>query len=163
MILGLSVDNWISIISIVLSIIIIPLISRINIKINEGKARDAKLAALPEKIEKIEKSNKETKEAIEKSNKETKEAIARLEERQTASESEIEMYNIQNLKYMINDAFFGYANIQEIPYETLIIAADGCDIYTSKGYNHEIGARCKIIYKEIERRQKMRSEGEKYE
>lgn len=72
---------------------------------------------------------------------------------------EFEKYQILSIKYMINDAFFGYNSVHEIPYETLLIAMEGCDIYCGKGYNHEIGARCEIIREEFSRRQKNKGEG----
>ena len=55
-------------------------------------------------------------------------------------------FTIQNYKYMINDAFFGYDNIHEIPDEVLINACECCDIYVNKKHrNHEIKPRCKLL------------------
>lgn len=62
-------------------------------------------------------------------------------------------FTIQNYKYMINDAFFGYDNIHEIPDEVLINACECCDIYVNKKHrNHEIKPRCKLLWDELERR-----------
>lgn len=101
--------------------------------------------------------------ALQEENKTIKEMINEIKSQQENTQVELEQYQIQTLKYMINDAFFGFNNIHEIPYETLIVAAEGCDIYVGKGYNHEIGARCQLIYQEIERRQRLRGEGEPHE
>lgn len=76
---------------------------------------------------------------------------------------EFNNFQILNIKYMINDAFFGYHNVHEIPYETLLVAAEGCDIYISKGKNHEIGARCEVIYAEFKRRELLKGEGVKHD
>ena len=46
----------------------------------------------------------------------------------------------------------------DIPQEVLVNASECCDSYLSKGLNHEVGARCKIIYKEIERRELEKSQ-----
>jgi hypothetical protein len=78
-------------------------------------------------------------------------------------QADFKKYKILNIKYIINDAFFGYHSVHEIPYETLLIAAEGCDIYIGEGHNHEIGARCEIIYKEFQRREKLKGEGVHHE
>lgn len=62
-------------------------------------------------------------------------------------------FTTQNLKYMINDAFFGYNSIHEIPDDILINACECCDIYINKKKrNHEMKPRCEMIWKELERR-----------
>lgn len=62
-------------------------------------------------------------------------------------------FTTQNLKYMINDAFFGYDSIHEIPDDILINACECCDIYINKKKrNHEMKPRCEMIWKELERR-----------
>ena len=51
-------------------------------------------------------------------------------------------FTTQNLKYMINDAFFGYENIHEIPIDVLTNACECCEIYVNKRHkNHEIRHR----------------------
>lgn len=62
-------------------------------------------------------------------------------------------FTIQNLKYMINDAFFGYNNIHDIPDDVLLNACECCEIYVNKRHhNHEIKPRCKMLWDELERR-----------
>lgn len=62
-------------------------------------------------------------------------------------------FTTQNLKYMINDAFFSYHNVHDIPNEILINACECCDIYINKKHkNHEIKPRCKLLWEELERR-----------
>lgn len=62
-------------------------------------------------------------------------------------------FTIQNLKYMINDAFFGYDNIHDIPDEVLTNACECCEIYVNKRHkNHEIRPRCALLWEEQERR-----------
>lgn len=62
-------------------------------------------------------------------------------------------FTIQNLKYMINDAFFGYNDIHDIPDEVLTNACECCDIYVNKRHkNHEIRPRCALLWEEQERR-----------
>ena len=55
---------------------------------------------------------------------------------------------------MINDVYNGYGKAENIPYEMLLNASQCCEIYVEdKHLNHEIGARCKLINEELERRQ----------
>lgn len=62
-------------------------------------------------------------------------------------------FTIQNLKYMINDAFFGYDDIHDIPDEVLTNACECCEIYVNKRHkNHEIRPRCALLWEEQERR-----------
>lgn len=62
-------------------------------------------------------------------------------------------FTTQNLKYMINDAFFGYENIHEIPNDVLTNACECCEIYVNKRHkNHEIRPRCELLWREQERR-----------
>jgi hypothetical protein len=67
--------------------------------------------------------------------------------------TDYEEFTTQNLKYMINDAFFGYSNIHEIPDDILTNACECCEIYVNKRHhNHEIKPRCKLMWDEQERR-----------
>lgn len=62
-------------------------------------------------------------------------------------------FTTQNLKYMINDAFFGYENVHEIPSDVLTNACECCEIYVNKKHkNHEIRPRCELLWREQERR-----------
>ena len=139
-----------------LSTIFIPILKK---RYNKKKKKEEK----EKKNETIINSIPECLKALQEENKTIKDMINDIKKHQQYTQNELEQYQIQTLKYMINDAFFGFNNIHEIPYETLIIAAEGCDIYVGKGYNHEVGARCQLIYQEIERRQRLRGEDEIYE
>lgn len=62
-------------------------------------------------------------------------------------------FSTQNLKYMINDAYFGYDSIHEIPDDVLTNACECCEIYVNKKHkNHEIRPRCRLLWEEEERR-----------
>lgn len=64
-----------------------------------------------------------------------------------------EEFAVQNLKYMINDAYFGYNDIHEIPDDVLTNACECCEIYVNKKHkNHEIKPRCRLLWEEEERR-----------
>ena len=86
-----------------------------------------------------------------------------LRECQNNFDDRFDKFEVQQLKYMINDAFFSYDNIREIPDEILIQASQCCEIYTNKGLNHETGAKCKLIFAEVQRRQALRANGGKEE
>lgn len=77
--------------------------------------------------------------------------------------SDYDDFTVQNLKYMINDAFFSYHSVHEIPQEILVNACECCDIYVyKKNRNHEIKPRCKLLWEELERRSVI-SEEDNYE
>ena len=62
-------------------------------------------------------------------------------------------FTTQNLKYMINDAYFGYDDIHDIPDDVLTNACECCEIYVNKKHkNHEIKPRCRLLWEEQERR-----------
>lgn len=64
-----------------------------------------------------------------------------------------EAFTIQNLKFMINNAYLGYHSEHEIPYEVLVNACECCEIYVHKKHqNHEIHPRCERLWGELERR-----------
>lgn len=67
----------------------------------------------------------------------------------------------QQLKYIINDAFFSCGgHVENIPYEVLVNAAECAEIYLAKGLNHETGARCHLIFQELQRRATQTQEDE---
>lgn len=66
-------------------------------------------------------------------------------------------FTTQNLKYMINDAYFSYNDIHEIPDDILTNACECCEIYVVKrNKNHEIRPRCNKLWDEQERRALLR-------
>lgn len=68
-------------------------------------------------------------------------------------------FSTQNLKYMINDAYFCYESIEDIPDDILLNACECCEIYVNKrNKNHEIRPRCEILWRELENRSTNREE-----
>lgn len=93
-----------------------------------------------------------------------REDISKIDDQQLALgdgqeilEAKFDQFETQQLKHIINDAFFGYKDITEIPDEVLVNASQCCDIYLGKGLNHETGARCELIYEELKRRQRTKA------
>lgn len=115
----------------------------------EVQQKDAAIVALPKQLTGIQESLSDIKEDqnIIKYNQQVQDSrLKQLEKRYDALET-------QQLKYIINDAFFSCnGHVEDMPYEVLVNAAECADIYIKKGLNHETGARCKIIYAELERR-----------
>lgn len=67
--------------------------------------------------------------------------------------NDYEEFSTQNLKYIINDAYFSFKSISELPDDILINACECCEIYVNKRHrNHEIRPRCDILWQELERR-----------
>lgn len=83
------------------------------------------------------------------------------EQRMTKLEKRYDSLETQELKYIINDAFFSCGgHVENIPYEMLVNAAECAEIYLSKGLNHETGARCHLIFEELRRRATLPQEDE---
>lgn len=76
-------------------------------------------------------------------------------------ENRYDQLETQQLKYIINDAFFSCGgHVENIPYEVLVNAAECAEIYLAKGLNHETGARCHLIFQELQRRATQTQEDE---
>jgi hypothetical protein len=76
-------------------------------------------------------------------------------------EKRYDQLETQQLKYIINDAFFSCGgHVENIPYEVLVNAAECAEIYLAKGLNHETGARCHLIFEELRRRATQTKEDE---
>lgn len=106
------------------------------------QARDQRLAELYEKILNLEIQLQKNNERDEK-----------MQQKLDNFFEDNEDFVIQNLKYMINDAYLSYSTVQEIPDEKLINACECCEIYVNKKHlNHEIHPRCEVLWAERERR-----------
>lgn len=109
-----------------------------NEAIEKQRKRDEKLDAVYQKLSVVDSNNQ---------------SIEALDSKFNNFLEDYDEFTTQNLKYMINDAFFGYENIHEIPSDVLTNACECCDIYVhKKRKNHEIRPRCELLWKEQERR-----------
>jgi len=96
------------------------------------------------KKRRIEK-NKEKQQALAREQK-IVDSLQEIKEDLSSFRADYDDFTTQNLKYMINDAFFGYNSIHEIPDDILINACECCDIYINKKKrNHEMKPRCEMI------------------
>lgn len=113
-----------------------------------------KKRALEAQQEKIERDN--TRKAIQDIAEQIsymQEESDQLNEKFDVFLEDYDSFTTQNFKYMINDAYFGYTNIHEIPDDVLANACECCEIYVNKKHkNHEIRPRCFILWEEQERR-----------
>lgn len=96
--------------------------------------------------------NKEKQQALERE-QQIVHSLQEIKNNLSSFRADYDDFTTQNLKYMINDAFFGYDSIHEIPDDILINACECCDIYINKKKrNHEMKPRCEMIWRELERR-----------
>lgn len=137
----------------VLTSVLVPSYKAYKKKKKEYEQRAKTLEQIPQALSNIDKRLSTVEEGIDEIN--DKQNL--LTQQQEESAEKFDSFETQQLKYIINDAFFGYSSVEEIPDEVLISASQCCDIYLGKGLNHETGARCKIIYAELERRQKIKA------
>lgn len=126
------------------------------------------------KKKKIEKENKKQEEEMERKKQEARDAkleqlcedVAKINVKVDSNSimlqdyiADYDSFSTQNLKYMINDAYFGYNDIHEIPDDVLTNACECCEIYVNKKHkNHEIKPRCRLLWEEQERRAVTREE-----
>lgn len=147
-----SISEWIGLIGITISVITsitIP-IKKIIKKKKEDKQKEEKdkkmqqdkLKNIDERLTSLEASSQNT-------SKQTEDILRKLEN----FFDDYDEFSTQNLKYMINDAYFCYESIEDIPEDILLNACECCDIYVHKrNKNHEIRPRCEILWKELEDR-----------
>lgn len=162
---GLSVGELTAIIGAVVAIltsVIIPLYKYFNKKHKDYEKNVQKLVAVDKQVDGLISQIGKVTELCNTL------AVAQTEMHNTCKDllSKMDRFETQQLKHIINDAFLGYDCIEEIPDEILIGASQSCDIYVGKGLNHETGSRCKLIYKELERRQILKAhpqEGDHHE
>lgn len=154
---GLNV--WVNVIIAILTFIasyVIPTIIRTaknhSTKKKLQDKRNATIDSLPERFDRLEKRQDEMEDNLQSQ-------IQDVIEHQEQTDNNLEAFQIQTYKYQINDAYLSKDSIHEVPWETLIVASEACDIYKGKNLNHEIGARCDLIYEEIKRRERLRAEG----
>lgn len=166
MILTLSSQEWIALLGVfctVLTVVVIPIFKALKKKRDTYVNSLRTLASTTKGLENVCKKI----DVIDSDLKEIRKDVSELTDSVQDMKEKNETFETQQLKYMINDAFYSFNNIEEIPDEVLINASQCCDIYVGKGLNHETGARCRLIYEELERRQSRlahrKQEGDKHE
>lgn len=147
-----NVSEWIGLIGVIISVvtsITIP-VKKIIKKKREARLKDEenrkntqeKLYAIDTRLLSLENSSTNTSHKLEN-------ILNKLED----FFDDYDEFSTQNLKYMINDAYFCYESIEDIPEDILLNACECCDIYVHKrGKNHEIRPRCEILWRELENR-----------
>lgn len=162
---SLTVEGTIAIISSVVGIIAtvsglyLKFSKRLQEKRKKKRQREEKIDKIPETMERLERKLDENWHLQENN----RERIEELSETFELFAARFDHLETTQLRYMINDAFLGYNNIHEVSDEQLLNAADCCDIYLSKGLNHKTGAKCKLIAEEVEKRARLRAEGDRHE
>lgn len=152
MILGIGWQGWTAIIGAacsLITVIVIPSYKYFKKKRDQYNNTITGLHNISSSLNKIDGNLVEVGRQLQKNESD----VEALSEKVADLQRKTDIFETQQLKYMINDAFYGYSSIEEIPYEVLMNASQCCDIYVGKGLNHETGARCRLIYQEIERRQ----------
>lgn len=152
MLLALSLQEWTALMGVFCTIITVVIVPVYKILKSKKEKHINSLKQLNKVVKKVE----EVSNIIDNVNSNVSsltDDVANLASEVKDLKRKTDIFETQQLKYMINDAFYGFDCIEDIPDEVLINASQCCDIYVSKGLNHETGARCKLIYAELERRQ----------
>lgn len=136
-----------------LTVIFIPFCVKMKKRVKEAQKNRQTIEQIPTALASIDKKLTNLENNIEELKDEQNHIITQQEEQ----EKRFSQLETMQLKHMINDAFYGYGSVRDIPDEELISASQCADLYLAKGLNHETGARCEIIYEELKRRQRERS------
>ena len=153
---SLTIGEWTAIIGIALTIlcsVIIPLFKFLDKKKKQYENTLNKVKTIETRVDQLITQTNNIVEVCESLGQ----MQTQISETYQALTAQLDRFEAQQLKHIINDAFLGYEDIEHIPDEVLIGASQSCDIYIGKGLNHETGARCKLIYQELERRQRLRA------
>ena len=153
---GLTVGEWTAVIGVATTIvcsIVIPLFKFFEKRKRQYEETVNKVRAIETEVTRL--SNQIDEMMTVCSN--LTEIQSRMTETYDSLMTQIDRFETQQLKHVINDAFLGYDCIEDIPDEILIGASQSCDIYIGKGLNHETGSRCHLIFQELERRQAIRA------
>ncbi len=133
----------------IITTILVPVSAKLIKQHNKNKKRIETLDGVPNALKDIQDGISDIKEDqnVIKYNQQ-------LQEKNMKSlEKRYDQLETQQLKYIINDAFFSCGgHVENIPYEVLVNAAECAEIYLAKGLNHETGARCHLIFEELRRR-----------
>lgn len=141
----------------IITSILIPIIARLLKQRRKTAKRNEIIDSVPEALKDIQTGISDIKEDqnVIKFNQQMQ------EKNMKSLEKRYDQLETQQLKYIINDAFFSCGgHVENIPYEVLVNAAECAEIYLAKGLNHETGARCQLIFKELQRRATQTQEDE---
>jgi hypothetical protein len=144
-----DINAWVGVGCSILVTILIPIIGRLIKARRRNQQRIDIIDHVPEALKDIQQGISDIKEDqnIIKFNQQIQ------EQNMKSLEKRYDQLETQQLKYIINDAFFSCGgHVENIPYEVLVNAAECAEIYLSKGLNHETGARCHLIFEEMRRR-----------
>lgn len=141
----------------IITSILIPIIARLLKQRRKTAKRNEIIDSVPEALKDIQTGISDIKEDqnVIKFNQQMQ------EKNMKSLEKRYDQLETQQLKYIINDAFFSCGgHVENIPYEVLVNAAECAEIYLAKGLNHETGARCHLIFQELQRRATQTKEDE---
>ena len=141
----------------IITSILIPIIARLLKQRRKTAKRNEIIDSVPEALKDIQTGISDIKEDqnVIKFNQQMQ------EKNMKSLEKRYDQLETQQLKYIINDAFFSCGgHVENIPYEVLVNAAECAEIYLAKGLNHETGARCHLIFEELRRRATQTKEDE---
>lgn len=141
----------------IITSILIPILARFLKQRRKTAKRNEIIDSVPEALKDIQTGISDIKEDqnVIKFNQQMQ------EKNMKSLEKRYDQLETQQLKYIINDAFFSCGgHVENIPYEVLVNAAECAEIYLAKGLNHETGARCHLIFEELRRRATQTKEDE---
>ncbi len=141
----------------IITTILVPVVARAIKQHKKNKQRIETIDTMPETLKNIQEGISDIKEDqnVIKFNQQMQ------EKNMKSLEKRYDQLETQQLKYIINDAFFSCGgHVENIPYEVLVNAAECAEIYLAKGLNHETGARCHLIFQELQRRATQTQEDE---
>lgn len=131
-----------------------PLCKWLHKKIERSNQRADTVDGLPEVLNKLA----EDVEAIKESNISQSGEISRLSDSIDSLETQLLDFERQEIVREVNNTFYSFNSLKDIPDDILEDTLDSCEIYIRNGYNHNTRPKCELLAEEYNRRLAERQE-----
>jgi hypothetical protein len=123
-------------------------------KIERSNERADTVDSLPEVLNKLA----EDVEAIKESNISQSGEISRLSDNIDSLETQLLDFERQEIVREVNNTFYSFSSLKDIPDDILEDTLDSCEIYIRNGHNHNTKPKCELLAEEYNRRLAERQE-----
>lgn len=125
-----------------------PIHKLIKEKVKKIKEQTSNLEQLPLQIQKLSRDINNIKENNEKQN----EDINTINTKIDSIVMQITDFERQEIIREVNNTFYSFPSLEDIPDDILQDTLDSCEIYLRSGYNHNTKPKCELLQEEYNRR-----------
>ncbi len=125
-----------------------PLYKWIKKKADKAQQNSQTLKQLPGQLNQISEDISSIKESSQKQNDD----IAEVKKTVTKLQNQINDFERQEIVREVNNTFYSFPSLQDIPDDILQDTLESCEIYISNGYNHNTKPKCELLIEEYNRR-----------